>query len=61
MPDGVQDVSPTNNQAVDADAVYRFLYKDGFECAKAGIPAQLNVQEPMQKIPSEKVSSGQGR
>ncbi len=41
MPELVGDVSPEDNQASDADAVYQFLFKNGFECAAPGDESSL--------------------
>jgi len=36
MPEGIADVNPEDNSAVDFDAVYPFVFKNGFDCAVAG-------------------------
>lgn len=36
MPEGVSDVKPEDNEAIDFDLVYPFLFKDSFECMPAG-------------------------
>ncbi len=36
MPDEATDINPFDNDAIDIDQVYPFLFKDGFECMSAG-------------------------
>jgi hypothetical protein len=36
MPEGVSDVNPEDNEAIDFDLVYPILFKDSFECMPAG-------------------------
>jgi|GEM_PF-1781569 len=36
MPEEMGDINPGNNSAVDVDEVYRFIFKNTFECVSAG-------------------------
>jgi hypothetical protein len=44
MPDAVFDINPSDNHAIDVDAVYPFIFKNSFDCAAAGVlPGKLLV------------------
>ena len=50
MPGLVGDVNPGDNEASDTDAVYEFLFKNGFECAAPGDDSSL-LKDALRSVP----------
>ncbi|MGJ8662563.1 MAG: SdrD B-like domain-containing protein, partial [Marinicella sp.] len=42
MPVGITDVNPANNDTIDVDSVYQYIFKHSFDCAAAGTGVTQN-------------------